>query len=108
VAEHFGVQSDVLGAVSTRVGGLGCRATGVVSVARARVATAAGLLGYDAQRLGCTCGRYPAIRAGLGLGHLIIGSALVMGFSHGRRGFSMRGVDDGGDALAAVTLRERN
>jgi hypothetical protein len=143
MAQHCGVQSDALGAVSTRVGERGSRATAVMSAARAQIAakgpgwgegvlgsgfavgphgfvhrlatvaapvgaTAAVLKNYDAQRLRYTCGRFAAIRAGLGLGYLIVGSGLVMGFSQGRFVFSMRGVDGDGAGVAAVTVREMN
>ena len=60
---------------------------------------------YDAQRPRYTCGRFEAILPSLGLGYLIIGSQLVMGFSQVVC-FAMGGVDDGGDVVAALTVLE--
>lgn len=138
VAEHCGVEPDALGAVSIRVGELGLRANPVWSAAQAQIAArgracGGGVLGsgfvhgrhgfvgrwatvaapvgakdHDAKRLRYTRGCFPAMRAGLGVGYLIIGSGLVRGFSDGSFVFSMCGVDDDGAVVVAVTVRERN
>jgi hypothetical protein len=142
VAEHFGVGPDGRPAVSTWVGELGSRASGVMLAAPAQVAvksrvwgggvtgsgfadgpngfvgqltTVAGgvganaaLVNYDALRLRHPCGHFHAVRAGLALGYLIIGSQLVTSFSHGRCVLSMGGVDDDSDVVAAVTVMETN
>jgi hypothetical protein len=70
------------------------------------VGAQAALVHSYAQPLRCTCGRVPGIRPGLALRYLIIGSQLVMSFSHGSFVYSMRGVDDDGDVLGAVTVME--
>jgi hypothetical protein len=133
VSQRCGVQPDALRARSTRVGERGSRTTGVLSAAQVQIAAKgpawgvdvggsqftrgrhgfvrqlatvgasvsakAALLSYDAARPRSTCG---ALR------YLIIGSALVTSFSHGRCVLSMGGVDDDGEVVAAVTVREVN
>lgn len=133
VAQRFGVQPDALRARSTRVGERGSRTTGVLPAAQVQIAAQGRACGRGVAGRGFTRGRHRVVRqlATVGalvgakaplldydaarprstcgaLRYLVVGSALVTGFSHGRCVLSMGGVGDGGEVLAAVTVREMN